>query len=49
MRCIRRAVDEAEKDGKDDRVLVLACAAAEMTNRIESMSGKLLPHPRSRR
>jgi hypothetical protein len=33
---IRRAADEAEKSGNDERVLVLARAAANVTNAIES-------------
>lgn len=35
-RWIRHAADEAEKDGNDERVLVLARAAAELMNLIES-------------
>ena len=35
-RWLRRAADEAAKDGNDERVLVLARAAADLTNAIES-------------
>jgi hypothetical protein len=35
-RWIRRAADEAEKDGNDERVLVFARAAADLMNAIES-------------
>ena len=35
-RWLRRAADEAERDGNDERVLVLARASVELTNAIES-------------
>jgi hypothetical protein len=38
VRCLRRAADEAEKQGNDHRVLVLARAAADLTNAIGPVS-----------
>ncbi len=38
VRCLRRAADDAEKQGNDVRVLVLARAAADLTNAMGPVS-----------
>jgi hypothetical protein len=38
VRCLRRAAEAAENQGNDERVLALARAAADLTNRVESDS-----------
>jgi hypothetical protein len=49
-RCLRRAAEDAEKSGNDARVLVLARAAADMTNAIgpASLAAGSEPPPPSR-
>jgi hypothetical protein len=46
VRWLRRAADQAEKDGNDARVLVVARAAADLTNRIAPRTP--VPHAPSR-